>query len=126
MDGELRVYLSEDGADDEHLDVLTGHLRRELLELDIDDATALRAGQPPPGARAFDVAVVGGLVVTLGQSAEALRQVASMIRAWLRRGDGAGRMVRLELGGDAIELSNASVGDQAKLIDLFVARHTMG
>lgn len=126
MDGELRLQLSEEGADAERLAVLTGYLRSELLRLDVEDVTALPAGAPPPGARAFDVATVGALLIALGQSAEGLRSVVSAIRGWLRRGEGKGRAVRLELGGDALELSQASTADQERLIELFVRRHATG
>ena len=126
MDGELRLQLAEEGADAERLAALTGYLRGELLQLDVEDVTALQAGQPPPGSRAFDVATVGALLIALGQSAEGLRSVVSAIRDWLRRGEGTQRTVRLELDGDALELSQASTADQAQLIELFVARHTRG
>jgi hypothetical protein len=124
MDTKLRLQLSEDGADAERLAALTGYLRAELLQLDVDDVTALQAGASPPGSRAFDVAIVGALLVALGQSADGLRSVVSAIRDWLRRGDGTRRTVRLELGGDALELSQASPADQDRLIELFVSRHT--
>ena len=126
MDGELRLQVSEEGADAARLAVLTGYLRGELLQLDVEDVTALPAGEPPPGSRAFDVATVGALLIALGQSAEGLRSVVSAIRDWLRRGEGTRRTVRLELGGDALELSQASTADQARLIELFVRRHTTG
>ena len=126
MDGELRLQLAEEGADAERLAALTGYLRGELLQLDVEDVTALQAGEPPPGSRAFDVATVGALLIALGQSAEGLRSVVSAIRDWLRRGEGTHRTVRLELDGDALELSQASTADQAQLIELFVARHTRG
>jgi hypothetical protein len=126
MDGELRLQLSEEGADAERVAVLTGYLRGELLQLDVEDVTALPAGEPPPGSRAFDVATVGALLVALGQSAEGLRSVVAAVRDWLRRGEGTRRTVRLELAGDALELSQASAADQAQLIELFVARHTTG
>jgi hypothetical protein len=126
MDGELRVQLSEDGADAERLDVLTGYLREELLQLEVEDVTALRVGRPPPGARVFDVVAVGGLLVTLGRSAEGLRAVVSAIKKWLGRGEGTRRMVRLEIGGDALELSEATAADQDRLIRLFVDRHAVG
>jgi hypothetical protein len=48
----------------------------------------------------------------------------SAIREWLRRGEGSPRTVRLELDGDALELSQASAADQERLIELFVRRHT--
>jgi hypothetical protein len=125
MAGELRLQLSEEGAEAERLAMLTGYLRAELLQLDVEDVTALPAGEPPPGTRVFGVAAVGGLLVALGQSAEGLRSVVSVIRDWLRRGEGTGRAVRLELGGDVLELSQASGADQERLIDLFVRKHAI-
>jgi hypothetical protein len=126
VDGELRLQLSEDGADAERLAALTGYLRAELLQLDVEDVTALPAGAPPPGARAFSADTVGALLIAVGQSAEGLRSVVSAIRDWLRRGDGTRRTVRLELAGDALELSQASAADQQRLIELFVSRYTTG
>jgi hypothetical protein len=126
MSGELRLQLAEEGADAERLAVLTRYLRGELLQLDVEDVTALQAGAPPPGSRALDAATVGALLIALGQSAEGLRSVVFAIRDWLRRGKGTGRAVRLELGSDALELSQASTADQERLIELFVRRHTMG
>jgi hypothetical protein len=126
MDQDLRLQLSEEGADAERLAMLAGYLRSELLRLDVEDVKALPAGQPPPGSRAFDGAIVGGLLIALGQSAEGLRLVVSAINGWLRRGEGKGRTVRLELGGDALELSQASTADQERLIEMFVSRHATG
>jgi hypothetical protein len=126
MDRELRLQLSEEGADAERLAVLTGYLRVELLRLDVEDVSALPAGEPPPGARVFGAAAVGALLVAVGQSAEGLRSVVSVVMDWLRRGGGTGRAVRLELGGDALELSQASAADQERLIELFIRRHATG
>lgn len=126
MDKDLRLQLSEEGADADRLAMLTGYLRAELLRLDVEDVKALPADQPPPGSRAFDGATVGGLLIALGQSAEGLRLVVSTIKGWLRRGEGKGRTVRLELGGDALELSQASTADQERLIEMFVSRHAIG
>jgi hypothetical protein len=123
---ELRVLLSEDGADAERLDGLTRFLRQELLQLDVADVMALRAGELPAGARGIDVAVVGGMVVTLGHSVEALGAVVSAIRRWLGRGEAACRSVRLEIGGDVLELSEASVADQERLVGFFLSRHAPG
>jgi hypothetical protein len=124
MDGQLRIQVSEDGADAERLDALTGYLRRDLIELDVNDVTALAAGPPPPGSRAIDAAAVGGLLVALGSSADGLGSVVSAIQAWLGRGSGVRRTIRLELGGDALELSQASAADQERLIGLFISRHS--
>jgi len=119
----LRLHLSEDGADPERLDSLTGFLREELLVLDVEDVRSVPTGEPPPGSRAFDVVAVGGLLVALGRSAEGLRSVVLTIRNWLARGQGTRRTVRLEIGDDVLELSEATTSDQQRLIDLFVSRH---
>jgi hypothetical protein len=88
MSRELRLHLSEEGADAERLAVLAGYLRPELLQLDIEDVTALQAGECPPGFPVVGVAIVGALMIALGQSAEDLRLVVIAIRDWLRRGEG--------------------------------------
>ncbi|HZN18325.1 MAG TPA: hypothetical protein VFB84_09100 [Micromonosporaceae bacterium] len=123
MGDELRLHLSEDGADADRLDALTSFLRRELLQLDVEDVRAVPAGAPPPGTRGFDVVAVGGLLVTLSRSAEGLREVVLAVRKWLARGQGVRRTVRLEIDGDVLELSEATVADQQRLVDLFVSRH---
>ena len=126
MDDALRVQLTENGADAERLDALTRFLRQELLQLDVEDVTALPAGAPPPGARGLDAVAVGGLLVGLGSAAQGLSAVISAIRAWLGRGGNAHRKVRLELGGDALELSAPTAADQDRLIGLFIGRHATG
>ena len=124
--GELHLQISEEGADAEWLAVLAGYLRAELLQLNVEDVSTPQAGEAPPGARVIGAAAVGALLVTLGQSAEGLRSVVSVIGEWLRRGQGTRRTVRLELDGDALELGQASAADQAQLIELFVSRHAAG
>jgi hypothetical protein len=123
MDRDLSVQLSEEDADAERLDELTSALRQELLQLDVEDVTALRAGAAPPGARGLDVAVVGSLLVALGSSAGGVAAVISAITGWLSRGWGAHRSVRLEIDGDVLELSETSAADQDRLVGLFIARH---
>ena len=123
MSGELRLLLAEEGADAERLERLTGFLRDELLQCDVQDVTPLRAGEPPPGARAFDVLAVGGLLASLGRSAAGLRSIVSAVRAWLGRGGEPRRAVRLELDGDVLEISAATAADQDRLVELFISRH---
>ena len=125
MDGILQIQLSEDGADAERLDTLTGYLRQELLDLDDAQVRPLRAGEAPPGARAFDVVAVGGLVVSLINS-DTLRAVVATVKNWLTRGQSTTHAVRLEIDGDAIDLSAASTAEQERLIEMFVTRHGAG
>ncbi|RSN65146.1 hypothetical protein DMH01_01740 [Amycolatopsis sp. WAC 04182] len=124
MTSAVRVQLGEDGADAERVDQLTGYLRSALIDRGVAEVKALPAGPPPAGSRAFDVATVGGLLVTLGQSAEGLRSVVAAVREWLSRGGRVKRTVRLEIDGDVLELSEATLTDQDKLVDLFVSRHS--
>ena len=126
MDAKLLVQVSEDDADAMRLDALAGYLRSELIQLDVDEVSAVAAAEPPLGARASAAEVAGGLLVSLGQSAASLQAVVSAVVDWLRRGLGPDRRVRLELEGDVLEISRASTGDQQRLIDLFVRRHSAG
>ena len=124
MEDQLLIRLSEDGADDERLGTLTGHLSRDLVELDDVEVSQAR-GEAPPNTRSVDAVEVGGLVVTLVGSG-ALQQVVSAIRRWLGRGaaqEETARTVRVELDGDTLELTGASSQEQDRLIQLFVLRH---
>jgi hypothetical protein len=125
MDGIVQIQLSEEGADAERLDTLTGYLRQELLDLDAGQVSPLRAGDSPAGARAFDVVAVGGLVVSLINS-DALRAVVATVKNWLSRGQSTTHAIRLEIDGDTIDLSAASTAEQERLIELFVTRHGTG
>lgn len=125
MDGIVQIQLSEDGADAERLDTLTGYLRQELLDLDAGQVSPLRAGEAPPGTRAFDVIAVGGLVVSLINS-DTLRAVVTTVKNWLSRGQSTTHAVRLEIDGDAIDLSAASTAEQERLVEMFVTRHGAG
>ena len=122
MEGEVRVHLSEQGADAQRQDELAGLLRDELLQLDVEDVRPLSSGSAPPGARGLDAASVGSLLVALGQSAAGLAAVITTVTSWLSRGEGD-RSVRLEIDGDVLEISRASKADEARLVDVFLKRH---
>jgi hypothetical protein len=123
VESELRLRIIEDGADAERMTTLTRYLRGELAQLDVPEVGYERDGEVPEGARAIELEAVAGLLVTLGGSVESLRSVIHIVRGWVTRGEGAARTVRLELGGDVLQISNASAADQDKLIELFVDRH---
>jgi hypothetical protein len=123
---DLRVQISEEGADVERLATISGYLRAELLELDVENVASIATGELPPGSRAAGVAVAGGLLVTIGQVADTLQSVIVVIGQWPQRGDRTTRKVRLELDGDVLELSSASAADQERLIGLFASRHSAG
>ena len=117
----VRVGLLDD-ADAAELEDVTARLRRELLELDVDNVERATAGVAPPGTKAVETILIGTLLVTLAKNAGAIGEVVKAVQSWL--GDRPSRTVRLELDGDAIELSNASSAEQERLIDLWVEQHT--
>jgi hypothetical protein len=109
-------------ASDEEVDRLTGRLREELLELDVDDVRRATAGEAPEGARGIDPEALGHLLVTLATAPATLRAVVGTVRAWLARS--AARSVRLEVDGDVIEVTGVSSADQQRLIDVWIERHS--
>jgi hypothetical protein len=119
---ELRVGLELDpGADAADVEERTLQLRGELLELDVDDVRQPVVGPPPKGAKGVDAALIGTLVVTAGR--EAISAVVRVVAGWLSRGEG--RSVKLQLGDDVLELSDASREDQRRVLDAFLARHAL-
>jgi hypothetical protein len=111
------------GADAEEVAEAAAQLRRELLDLDVDAVEPVRAGEPPPGTRAVDVAALGALVVTMAQS-QVLSHVVAVVRSWLARSPQ--RSIKLEFGGDALELTGVSSKEQRRLTDEWLRRHVAG
>jgi hypothetical protein len=116
----VQVAVGPDG-DAEEVARATLQLRRELLDLDVDAVEMPRAGDPPPGSRAVDVAALGALVVNLADS-QLLAAVVAAVRSWLA--GSSRRSIKLELGGDALELAGVSSKEQRRLTDEWLARHT--
>lgn len=111
------------GPDDdaEEIAEATIQLRRELLALDVDSVEVPAAGEPPPGSRAVDVAALGALIVHLANS-QLLEAVVGAVGSWL--GGSSRRSIKLELDGDALELTGISSKEQRRLTDEWLARHT--
>ncbi|HEY3733727.1 MAG TPA: hypothetical protein VGL63_07405 [Streptosporangiaceae bacterium] len=119
----LRVKVAAGpGADTQEVADATLRLRRELLNLDVVDVATLRAGEAPPGSRAVDMLAVGTLVVNLAE-AQILPTVVATVRSWLA--GSSWRRVRLELGGDVLDLTGVSSREQRRLADEWLARHAV-
>jgi hypothetical protein len=118
---ELTILITEDDADPERVDVLTGYLREELLQLDVDDVRRATGGPPPEGSRSFEVAAIGALLVAASEMATSLDQIIAVVRKWA---GGGPRTVKITLGGDSLELSNASREQQNELVHAFIRRHS--
>lgn len=115
----VQVAVGPDGDPDEVAQA-TLQLRRDLLDLDVDAAEVPGAGEPPPGSRAVDVAALGALVVNIADP-QLLAAVVAAVRSWLA--DSSRRSVKLQLGGDALELTGVSSREQRRLADEWLDRH---
>lgn len=116
---DIRV-VPGDGADAQDIAEGARRLRRELLELDVDAVDVPPAASAPPGSRGADAAALGALVVTVGQS-QLLPAVLATVRSWLTAS--RQRSVKLEIGGDVLELSRVSQDEQRRLTDEWLRRH---
>jgi hypothetical protein len=115
---ELLVSIVTDG-DDKELDTLRMDLAEELSLLPINAVESVSRGEVPPNARGLDVVAIGELLIKLGP--DTIKTVVHTIRSWLQRSFAGS--VELKIDGDSITLSKASVADQERLLDMFVARH---
>jgi hypothetical protein len=115
----IQVAVGSD-ADAEEIAEATLGLRRELLDLDVEAVELPRAGEPPPGSRAVELAALGALLVTVGQS-PLLRSVVAVVRSWLA--GSPQRSIKLELDGDVLELTGLSSVEQRRLTDEWLRRH---
>jgi hypothetical protein len=118
----IQIAVGPD-ADPEEVAEATLQLRRELLELDVEAVELPRGGEPPPGTRAVELAALGALVVTVGQS-PLLGPVLAAVRSWLA--GSPQRSIKLELDGDTLELSGLSSKEQRRLVDEWLGRHESG
>jgi hypothetical protein len=109
---ELRLRILDVESDDEALERGSIQLRRELGELDVDAVTGLQSDAPPEGTRAGPVAALGALAVSVVQT----------VRGWLARSGGK-RTVRLEIGGDVLELTGTTSAVQERLVDEWIRSH---
>jgi hypothetical protein len=118
----LGIQLAVGPDDDaEQVAEATLQLRRELLDLDVDGVELPSGGEPPPGTRAVELAALGALAVTVAKS-QMLGPVVAAIRAWLA-GSQQQRSIKLELDGDALELTGLSSKEQRRLTDEWLRRH---
>lgn len=68
----------------------------------------------------MDLAAIGALVVTVAQS-QLLASVVGAIQSWLA--GSRQRSIKLELGGDVLELAGVSSVEQRRLTDEWLRRH---
>jgi hypothetical protein len=111
-------------TDAEELAELTGQLRSELLDLDVDAVQQATGGEVPEDSKGVGWPAASELVVRVVASPEVLMSLIRGIRSWLGRN--RVRSVKLTLDGDSLEVSGMSSAEQDRLIDLWVTRHATG
>ena len=117
----LLVQIRDDEGDPEELGELTLALRQELLDLDVKAADQASGGPPPLDSRAFELAALGTLVVTVAQS-PLLAAVVNAVTVWLTHQQQ--RTVKIEIDGDVLELSGLPSEERQRLTEAWLRRHT--
>lgn len=118
-----RLTLAIEGAPDsdaEELARLTGQLRSQLLELDVERVDLVRGGQAPPGSKVADPITIGAIIITLAPTV--IQAVIGLVQNWHK--DHPVSSVKVTLGEDSLELSNASPEQLEQLAQAFIARHS--
>jgi hypothetical protein len=124
MAAQVHVGIGEAGSDDERLEEMALQLRAELLALEVESVQPAVAGEAPTDSRSALAAVAGALTVSLQPTMATIGGVVTVVREWLRRSGGQ-RTVRIEIDGDTLELGGASAEVQQKLVDDWIARHSV-
>lgn len=84
---QYELYLAASKADQEELDEQQRKLRRELNDVNgVTAITQISAGTAPENARAIELAVIGGLAVTLKQ-AGVFAAVVAVLKTWIESGN---------------------------------------
>lgn len=115
------VALEAD-ADDIERETLARQLRSALWQVDFDSISERDGREAPAGTKAAELAEWGVWLVTLSASGGVLTSLISVVKDWLSR-HGAGKRIKITIGGDTIELDDASSAQQAALLKAFVQRH---
>jgi hypothetical protein len=119
---ELRVRILDDEIDDAALERGSIQLSQELGALDVDSVAGLQSDVAPEGTRSGPVAAIGALAVSLHPTATLLVSLVQTVRGWLTRSGGK-RTVRLEIGGDVLELTGTTSAVQERLVDEWIRAH---
>jgi hypothetical protein len=120
---EVLIVVTDEGNDASEIDATCQSLLDELSALPIDRLARGEHGSAPDGTRAADVATVDTIVAAIS-SPLVLKAALDLIREFLSRRGGGGVVVRV--GDDAIELTAATPGQQAALVEDFLARRRDG
>jgi hypothetical protein len=121
---QVRLVLDTQGEPQERAEQDLQYLLDDILQIGGTKVDREPAGPRPPGAKVVDAVTVGALLIALGSSGAALPALVGLVRDWLaRRGTGT---VRLKIGSDEVEITEASSELQRRALDEFLTRHREG
>lgn len=89
-------------VDTDKLSQLTGYLRSELEDMDIESVTDVRNQTVPLGAKVVDPFTAGALVIAVLPAV--LPKVMEFIQAWTLRGEGHTVRVKYQRGDRSVEV----------------------
>ena len=116
----ILVMHPSSGDDAGELDELTGLLRSELLDLDVQSVEQLSDEEIPEGAKGV-ADIAGWLVVNLGP--DAILTVVTKVTDWVTRNR---REVEVSYGGDTLKLGKATREQQQRIVDAWLAKNAPG
>jgi len=120
---ELKLILNPaPQTDAEELDRLTRQLRRDILDLEVEDVRLPEAGEVTAGAKGSYLEV-GALLITLLVSSGAVPPLIELIRSLLTHH--SLRSATLEIDGDKLEVQGLSAREQRELIEAWMSRHRL-
>ena len=121
LDGLTLQVKPIPGGDLDELTEVTGRLREELLDLDVDAVDPVSEATAPAHAKGLG-SLAGWLVVQLG-TVGGLRAVVDVIRGWAAR---TNRVVEVSCGGEVLKVTGVTSAQQEKIIDAWLARNAAG
>ncbi|MFE6846842.1 hypothetical protein [Streptomyces sp. NPDC057686] len=119
MAERLRIEVQRSDEDIESLLREMDTLRRDLLELDVDNVERAEAGPVPPGSRAGALELANGLLVTLPAAMTLLKEVVSVVGDWRSRATSPSG-VTLKIGEHHLILTGVDDAEQRRLIDAWL------
>ena len=113
---QLHLTVTEEDADPERLDELTGRLLRDLRELGAESVERPSGGVTPEGAKG-DTFTLGALALVAVPAF--LPRLVEFLQAWSLRGESQGRRVKIKTpAGLEVEFAPEKKLSQAELVAL--------
>ncbi|MER5569092.1 hypothetical protein ABT083_23165 [Streptomyces goshikiensis] len=121
--GILVGLILDTGQDDgDYIEEQLQYLLTELSHLDLVSIDRVPASLlVPPGARSSGTVELGTLLIGLGGSGALLPVLVGLAQDWLNRRKAG--TIRIQIGGDEIELSTSSDEMRRHALEEFLRRH---